>query len=62
MLAMRRRMRDHGAAVLQQFGEDFLPLILLFAISVTGIDADRQLLVDERATGMTFWRSCTRSP
>jgi len=37
MLAMRRRMRDHGAAALQQFGEDFLPLILLFAISVTGL-------------------------
>jgi hypothetical protein len=37
MLAMKRRMRDHGAAALQQFGEDFLPLILLFAISVTGL-------------------------
>lgn len=37
MIAMRRRMRDHGAAALQQFGEDFLPLILLFAISVTGL-------------------------
>jgi hypothetical protein len=37
MLAMRRRMRDHGAAALQQFGEDFMPLILLFAISVTGL-------------------------
>ena len=37
MLAMRRRMRDHGAAALQKFGEDFLPLILLFAISVTGL-------------------------
>jgi len=37
MLAMRRRMRDHGAAALQQFAEDFLPLILLFAISVTGL-------------------------
>ncbi len=37
MLALRRRMRDHGAAALQQFGEDFLPLILLFAISVTGL-------------------------
>jgi hypothetical protein len=37
MLAMRRRMRDHGAAALQQFGEDFLPLIMLFAISVTGL-------------------------
>lgn len=37
MLAMRRRMRDHGAAALQQFGEDVLPLVLLFAISVTGL-------------------------
>ncbi len=37
MLAMRRRMRDHGAAALQQFGEDFMPLILLFAISVSGL-------------------------
>jgi hypothetical protein len=37
MLAMRRRMRDHGAAAVQQFGQDFLPLILLFAISVTGL-------------------------
>lgn len=37
MLAMRRRMRDHGAAALQQFTEDFLPLILLFAISITGL-------------------------
>ena len=37
MLAFRRRMRDHGAAAVQQFGEDILPLILLFAISVTGL-------------------------
>ncbi|MCI0485385.1 MAG: MFS transporter [Blastocatellia bacterium] len=37
MLAMRRRMRDHGAVALQQFGEDFLPLILLFAVSITGL-------------------------
>ena len=37
MLAMRRRMRDHGAAAVQRFAEDFLPLILLFAISVTGL-------------------------
>jgi hypothetical protein len=37
MLAMRRRMRDHGAAAVQQFAEDFLPLILLFAISATGL-------------------------
>ncbi len=37
MLAMRRRMRDHGAAALQRLAEDFLPLILLFAISITGL-------------------------
>ena len=37
MLAMRRRMRDHGAAAVQKFAEDFLPLILLFAISITGL-------------------------
>ena len=30
-------MREHGAVAVQQFGEDFLPLILLFAISVTGL-------------------------
>jgi hypothetical protein len=34
---MWRRMREVGAAAVQQFGEDFLPLILLFAISVTGL-------------------------
>jgi hypothetical protein len=37
MLAMRRRMRDEGAAAVQLFAEDFLPLILLFSISVTGL-------------------------
>jgi hypothetical protein len=37
LLALRRRLRDHGAAALQQFGEDLLPLFLLFAISVTGL-------------------------
>lgn len=37
MLAMRRRMRDEGASAVQQFAEDFLPLILLFAISLTGL-------------------------
>jgi hypothetical protein len=37
MLAMWRRMKEHGAAAVQQFGEDFLPLILLFAISITGL-------------------------
>jgi hypothetical protein len=37
MLAMRRRMTDEGAAALQQYGEDFLPLIALFAVSMTGL-------------------------
>lgn len=37
LLALRRRMRDAGAQALQQFAEDWAPLILLFAISVTGL-------------------------
>jgi hypothetical protein len=37
MLAFRRRMVDHGAVSVQQFGQDMLPLILLFAISVSGL-------------------------
>lgn len=36
-LSLWRRMRDEGARAVQQFSMDFLPLILLFAISVTGI-------------------------
>jgi hypothetical protein len=37
MIAMRRRMQDEGAAALQHFAEDFLPLILLFAVSLSGL-------------------------
>jgi hypothetical protein len=37
MLAFRRRLRDRGAEAMQQFGEDILPLVLLAAISVTGL-------------------------
>jgi hypothetical protein len=37
MLAMYRRMKEHGAIAVQQFTEDILPLVLLFAISVTGL-------------------------
>jgi hypothetical protein len=37
MLAFRRRMVDRGAVAVQQFGFDMLPLVLLFAISVTGL-------------------------
>lgn len=37
MLAMWRRMRESGAVAVQRFGRDFLPLILLFAVSVTGL-------------------------
>ena len=36
-LSLWRRMTDRGARTLQQFGMDFLPIILLFAISVTGL-------------------------
>ncbi|MCL4849027.1 MAG: MFS transporter [Acidobacteria bacterium] len=36
-LALWRRLRDRGALALQDFSLDFLPLILLFAISVTGL-------------------------
>lgn len=35
--AMWRRGRDHGAWSVQQFSNDMLPLILLFAISITGL-------------------------
>jgi hypothetical protein len=37
MLAFRRRMLDHGASAVQQFGEDILPLVLLGSIAVTGL-------------------------
>jgi hypothetical protein len=37
MLAFRRRMIDHAAVSVQQFAQDVMPLILLFAISVTGL-------------------------
>jgi hypothetical protein len=36
MIAFRRRMVDHGAIAVQQIA-DILPLLLLFAISVTGL-------------------------
>jgi hypothetical protein len=36
-LALFRRARDRGALAVQQFANDLLPLILLFAISATGL-------------------------
>jgi hypothetical protein len=36
-LAMWRRGRDRGALAVQQFGNDLLPLVMLFAVSITGI-------------------------
>jgi hypothetical protein len=36
-LAMRRRMGDSGAMTVQQFGMDFVPLVMLFAVCVTGL-------------------------
>ena len=37
MLAMWRRMREGGALAVQRFGRDFLPLLMLFAVSITGL-------------------------
>jgi NNP family nitrate/nitrite transporter-like MFS transporter len=36
-LSLGRRMRDNSAMTAQSFAMDFFPLILLFAISVTGL-------------------------
>ena len=36
-LALWRRMRDRGARAVQIFARDLFPLVLLFAISITGI-------------------------
>jgi hypothetical protein len=36
-LSLWRRLRDTGAQTLQSFAMDFFPVILLFAISITGI-------------------------
>lgn len=37
VLSLWRRMRDQGAQAVQSFAMDFVPLIILFAISITGI-------------------------
>jgi MFS transporter, NNP family, nitrate/nitrite transporter len=44
-LSLWRRMLDRGAQAVQSFAMDFLPIILLFAISVTGL----------ALTASTFW-------
>ena len=36
-LAMWRRGRDRGSLAVQQFGADLLPLVMLFAVSITGV-------------------------
>jgi hypothetical protein len=36
-IAVWRRLRDRGALALQDFTTDFVPLLLLFAVSVTGL-------------------------
>ena len=36
-LAFKRRMYDKGAMSVQQFSMDFLPLVLLFTVSFTGL-------------------------
>ena len=37
VLSLWRRLRDKGAQTLQSFAMDFFPVILLFAISITGL-------------------------
>jgi len=51
-LALWRRMRDKGAMAVQNLSMDFFPLILLFAISVTGL----ALTVCERWLGGSFYQ------
>jgi hypothetical protein len=36
-MALWRRGRDRGALAVQQFGDDLLPLVMLFAVSITGV-------------------------
>jgi hypothetical protein len=36
-MAMWRRGRDRGALAVQQLGDDLLPLVMLFAVSITGL-------------------------
>ena len=36
-LALRRRLRDPGSRARQQFGNDIVPLLLLLAVSATGL-------------------------
>jgi hypothetical protein len=36
-MALWRRSRDRGALAVQQFGADLLPLVMLFAVSITGV-------------------------
>jgi hypothetical protein len=36
-LALFRRARDRGAISVQQFAQDMMPLLMLFAISITGL-------------------------
>jgi hypothetical protein len=51
-LALWRRMRDKGALAVQNLSMDFLPLILLFAISVTGL----ALTVSQHWLGGSFYQ------
>jgi hypothetical protein len=37
VLSLGRRMRDQGALALESFATDFFPLVILFAISITGL-------------------------
>ena len=61
-LSLWRRMRDQGALAVQSFGMDFFPLILLFAISVTGPGPHRLARCGCAGSSTGSCRSSTRSP
>ena len=50
-LSLWRRMRDEGARAVQTFAMDFFPLVLLFAISITGL----ALTVSQSWLGGSFY-------
>ena len=61
-LSLWRRMRDEGAWATQTLAMDFLPLIFLFAISVTGLALTGLPGSGLREISTLFLPSCMRSP
>ena len=61
-LSLWRRMRDQGHAPFKRSAWTFLPLILLFAISITGLALTVSQDMAARSVSTASSRSCTRSP